>query len=102
MRSRYAAFALGHFAYLVRTLHPDHDDGGRDPAELERELAHGASKRRYRKLEILETRDADADGVSCVRFAVTMTVAGRDASFVELSRFVHDGVGYRYLFGTME
>ncbi len=100
MRSRYAAFGLGELEYLWATLHEAHDDRaiGRDAYLAE--LRKGAARRRYKKLAILGTRGPDRDGVSLVLFAVTLAERGKDRSFVELSRFAHDGRGYRYLFGT--
>ncbi len=100
MRSRYAAFALGAYEYVWATLHPDHDDRAGDRDAYLAQLRRGASQRKYRELEVLDTRDPDGDGVALVLFAASITDRGKDASFVELSRFVHDGRGWRYLFGT--
>ena len=99
VRSRYTAFVLGDLAYLWRTLHPDHDDRTRDRRAWERELRSNRPKLRYRRLRILDTAPPDRDGAALVLFHVTLSARRRDASFAELSTFVHDGEGWRYLVG---
>jgi SEC-C motif-containing protein len=95
MRSRYAAFALGDAAYLVRTLHADHPDRGMAPAELQRGLR--GSRRRYPSLAILDERRSGRTAE--VLFAAGITEGGRDVSFVELSDFEREGDGWRYSSG---
>ena len=99
MRSRYAAFALAMPDYLVRTLHPDHDDHALPAGALRARLLAHARRAKYRGLRILDHDGPDADGTWRVLFHVSMTLDGRDASFVELSSFVHDGEGLRYIAG---
>lgn len=94
MRSRFSAFARGDAAYLWRTLHPEHEDRSRPEAEVVRQLREAARTYRYMRLAIL---GAEADQVL---FLANVFEKGRDVSFVELSRFAHDGVGWRYLSGT--
>ncbi|HEY1695184.1 MAG TPA: YchJ family metal-binding protein [Polyangiaceae bacterium] len=93
MRSRFAAFARADAAYLWRTLHADHEDRARPEAEVLRALRDGARAHRYVRLTILEARG------DLVLFRAGVFQKGRDVSFVELSRFAHDGVGWRYLSG---
>lgn len=99
MRARFAAFARGDARFLYRTLHPDHDDRARAERDFVTALSKHAKRARYRALRILDREGPDADGVARVLFAVDVAVAGRDASFVELSSFAHDGVGWRYVGG---
>jgi SEC-C motif-containing protein len=104
MRSRFAAFARADAAYLWRTLHPDHEDraradrtrseSARTESEALRELRDGARAHRYMRLAVLEARG------DRVLFLASVFQKGRDVSFVELSRFAHDGVGWRYLSGV--
>ncbi|HEY6459638.1 MAG TPA: YchJ family metal-binding protein [Polyangiaceae bacterium] len=99
MRSRFAAFARADASYLWRTLHPDHEDRARadrtrSETEVLRELRDGARSRRYMRLTVLEARE------DRVLFLASVFQKGRDVSFVELSRFAHDGVGWRYLSGV--
>jgi SEC-C motif-containing protein len=97
MRSRYAAFARGEPDYLWRTLHADHPDRSRDPAEVTRSLRETIRTFKYMGLTILETRSPDADGIARVLFWARLFEKGRERSFVELSEFAHDGEGWRYL-----
>lgn len=100
MRSRYSAFARSQWTYLARTLHADHPDASLSPRVFRERLDKHAKRTRYRGLRIVDHAPADGDGVARVLFQVSMMIAGKDASFVELSSFVHDGVGWRYLTGT--
>ncbi len=100
MRSRYTAFARGEHAYLFRTLHADHDDHARGEKVLTTQLVKSAKRTRYEALSILDHEGPDADGIARVLFHVSMRVEGKDASFVELSSFAHDGDGWRYVGGT--
>ncbi|GAB4206795.1 MAG: hypothetical protein OHK0013_23800 [Sandaracinaceae bacterium] len=101
MRSRYAAFVLGEHDHLIRTLHPDHPDLRIPRRELRERLVKHGKRARYRGLTILDRDGPDARGAHRVLFRVTMLLAGADASFVELSRFLHDGTGLRYHGGTI-
>lgn len=100
MRSRYAAFVKKDIAYLFRTLHPSHDDHARGYAAFAAAMKrHFAERVAYRKLEVLDRRTPDRDGIAKVLFIARMSHRGRDASFAEISSFAHDGMGWRYLAG---
>jgi SEC-C motif domain protein len=98
MRSRYAAFAVGDTAYLWRTLHTGHIDRGRDKDEVLREMKLTIHHHRYRGLQILDSQQS-GDSAS-VLFLAKIFEAGADRSFIELSDFLHDGEGWRYLHGV--
>ncbi len=101
MRSRFAAFARGEVAWLWASLHPDHDDRAESRDDVLTHLREGLARGvRYEALTILDTRAPDAEGVARVLFHARIQGGGRDLSFVELSSFVHDGEGWRYLFGV--
>jgi SEC-C motif-containing protein len=102
MRSRYAAFATKRVDYLWRTLHPDHDDRARPEAEVLRELRAACDEVRYRGLRVIESHPPDAGGVARVLFEARVFRKGRDLTFRELSEFVHDGTGWRYLAGEAQ
>lgn len=97
MRSRYAAFALKEADYLWKTLHADHDDRARSREELVRAVKN--SRLRYMGLQILDRHLTDPPGPAQVLFLAKVFDKGRDLSFVELSDFLHDGEGWRYLTG---
>lgn len=91
MRARYAAFVRGEHAFLWRTLHRDHEEraGATERAFRERLAVH-AKRARYRSLRVIDRDGPDADGIWRVLFHVQVSVAGKDASFVELSSFAAD------------
>jgi SEC-C motif-containing protein len=101
MRSRFAAFARGEVEWIWTSLHPDHDDRAESRetvlAHLRDGLARGVV---YGSLVVLDTRPPDAEGVARVLFWARVKTRDKDASFVELSSFAHDGEGWRYLFGV--
>lgn len=99
MRSRYSAFVLGLDDYIIRTLHPEHEDLAMPRSELRASLAKTRKRARYRALEVIDRDGPDANGVHRVLFHVTMMFAGKDNSFAELSTFLHDGTGLRYRAG---
>lgn len=99
MRSRFTAFAVGEWAYLWRTLHPDHVDRRGDFGPWSREARAGANGASFRSLRILDAAPEDNEGLAHVLFAAGVFVGSHDASFLEHSRFAHDGVGWRYLDG---
>lgn len=96
MRSRFAAFAKKEAAYLYRTLHAEHEDRAVDEATMVKLLRATASEHRYAGLAILDRAGPDADGVAQVLFLARVFHRSTDRSFVELSDFAHDGVGWRY------
>ncbi|WP_433933401.1 YchJ family protein [Sorangium cellulosum] len=98
MRSRYAAFAVGDAAYLWHTLHMGHIDRGRDRDEVLRELKVTMHHLRYRGLKILDSTQGGSS--ASVLFLAKIFEAGADRSFIELSDFLHDGEGWRYLHGV--
>lgn len=101
MRSRFAAFAKKEVEYLYRTMHPEHPDRSHDKAAVLRALKASASGFRYAGLTILDRRDPGEDGIAQVLFLARLYEGSNDRSFVELSDFVHDGEGFRYLRGKL-
>src|SRR5689334_3311653 len=87
MRSRFSAFALKDAPYLLRTLHPDHEDRAAPPADLLRAIKESAGAFRYMGLTILDRAPPDDLGVARVLFLASVFQKGRDVSFVELSEF---------------
>ncbi len=100
MRSRYAAYATGDAPYLWKTVHPQHDDRARPEATVLAELREAFRRFRYMGLTVLDHAAPDAEGVARVLFLARVFERGVDRSFVEVSEFMHDGAGWRYLCGT--
>lgn len=99
MRSRYAAFSVGDGPYLLRTLHPEHEDRKLPEAEALAALTDSARTFRYMGLTVLAHDTTDT--LSRVLFHARLFEKGKDRSFVELARFRHDGVGLRYVDGDL-
>lgn len=99
MRSRFSAFAKKEADYLIRTLHPDHEDRAIDEALLRRQLRASASEFRYAGLAILDTAPPDEEGIARVLFFARIFQGSAERSFVELSDFARDAEGWRYLSG---
>ncbi|MDI1437497.1 YchJ family protein [Polyangium sorediatum] len=99
MRSRFAAYARKESAYVLRTLHPDHEDRKRPEAEVLREIRDATSTLKFMRLDVLDHDGPDAGGFWHVLFHARVFEKGQDRSFVELSEFAHDGVGIRYRSG---
>lgn len=96
MRSRYAAYAKKEIGYLIKTIHPAHDDRKMPEAELHKLLAAAARNQRYMGLTILDRAAPNADGIAEVLFIAKVFERGRDFTFAERSEFAHDGTGWRY------
>jgi SEC-C motif-containing protein len=99
MRSRYAAFALGLGAYLVRTLGSAHPDRQAPREELERALARAKERQRFTGLRILHAAETGDRGE--VLFFARIFERGQDRSFAELSDFVREGGAWRYASGIL-
>jgi uncharacterized protein YchJ len=94
MRSRYAAFALGLGAYLVRTLAASHPDLALPRQELEQSLSFAKQRQRFNGLRIVEATAHGEHGE--VLFVARIFERGQDRSFAELSDFVREGAAWRY------
>jgi SEC-C motif-containing protein len=101
MRSRYSAYALGEAEYLVRTLHPDHPDASRPPAEQVAELRRSRLTLKFARLRVLD-HDLAPDGLTGrVLFHAELFERGADRSFLERSQFARTEDGWRYLSGDL-
>ncbi len=101
MRSRYAAFVVGHGEYLVRTLSADHDDRAHDPKLLARELGRAREKQRFLGLRVLEAKTSADGREGEVTFTARIFERGVDRSFTERSTFVREGGAWRYARGVL-
>jgi SEC-C motif-containing protein len=99
MRSRYTAFTTGDVEYLWRTLDSSHVDRARPRDEVLRSLRDTCRRVRFLRLRVLDDAPADEEGFARVLFCVRAFEKGRERSFHELSRFRHDGQGWRYVDG---
>jgi uncharacterized protein YchJ len=99
MRSRYAAFALGLGAYLVKTLARDHEDLGAPREQLVRELSRARERQKLTGLRILARQTSGDEGE--VLFFAEIFERGVDRSFAELSTFAREHAAWRYASGIL-
>jgi SEC-C motif domain protein len=97
MRSRFSAFATSQVDYLVRTIHPDHDER-KLPDDVLRPMIQASCRAyRYTGLEV-EATSSEGDHGSVTFFAKVFE-KGVDHSFREVSTFGRTADGWRYLSG---
>jgi SEC-C motif domain protein len=97
MRSRYSAYATGQVDYLMRTLHPDHEER-KLPDDVIRSMIQSTCRTyRYTGLHI-EEASSEGDRGS-VAFVAKVFEKGVDRSFREVSIFGRSDGGWRYLSG---
>jgi SEC-C motif-containing protein len=109
MRSRYAAFSLGLGAYLVDTLAATHPERFRPRDVLVRELSAVHLAQRFTGLRILASATGGPGGDQPRRGEVLFHArifakrrgTSIDQSFVELSDFVREDGGWRYVDGVL-
>jgi len=84
---------MGNAEYLWRALHPDHEDRSRPKDEVLWALKATSRALKYMRLTILDANNTR------VLFLARVFEKGKDRSFIELSSFARDDVGWRYLAG---
>ena len=99
MRSRYAAYALGLGAYLVKTLAKAHPDLDLPRDDLVRTLSRTKERQRFTGLRVLHHASDEKRGE--VLFFARIFERGQDRSFAELSDFVREAGGWRYASGIL-
>lgn len=100
MRSRFSAFAKKEVDYLVRTLHPEHEDRKQlTSAQIADSIRETSRDFRYLDLAVLDRADFDDTGTARVLFFAKVFSKGVDYSFAEVSEFRRDDEGIRYVRG---
>lgn len=98
MRSRFSAYALELFDYIISTTHPDGPHFEDDVVRWHLQLKDFSSQTLFEGLELLEAKEGPLQAQ--VAFRAHLSQQGRDASFSELSLFVrHEG---RWLYHSGE
>lgn len=92
MRSRYSAYAMGLYDYLLSTWHPS--------ACPLREALEPALVIKWMRLDVLSHHQSD-DNAAKVEFVARFKVGGRAQRLHEISRFVRDGGRWFYLDGEV-
>jgi SEC-C motif-containing protein len=86
MRSRFAAYALANVGYIVRTTHPQSPHMQANQKEWRQDLKIFCRQTDFLGLQILQVGKIE-DDVGWVTFRAVLMQAGKDASFIEKSRF---------------
>lgn len=95
MRSRYSAYALNKFEYLITTHYPRHR-----PSELEASLSNTFRHTQWLGLNILDVqRGTRKDDSGIVAFIARFRDQNGDGSLYERSIFKHDGDRWFYVNG---
>lgn len=93
MRSRYAAYALGDVAYIMRTTHPEGPHYRGNEAQWRQDIVAFCRATQFLALDVLS-----ASGDEVV-FRAVLQQGGKDASFTERSTFARYQGGWMYLSG---
>ena len=102
MRSRFAAYALGHTDYIMATTAPSGPQFQADTPAWVADIERFSRRTRFQGLTILDASAADGPEAT-VTFRATLEQNGADASFTERSTFVRGSDGrWRYHSGMRQ
>jgi SEC-C motif-containing protein len=96
MRARYAAFAVGRVAYLVKSTHPQSPHFRKDQAAWRRDLNQSCKQLSFLKLEVKRVEGTGSADIAFVTFRATVFHGPQDRSFQERSEFRR--IGQRWLY----
>lgn len=99
MRSRYSAYVLGKTAYLRATWAPQTCPADLDASEASNS-SNSSNATRWLGLQIKRFTPLDATHAE-VEFVARYKIGGRAHRLHELSRFVRDDSGWRYVDGDI-
>ena len=99
MRSRYAAFALGRYDYIMNTTHHSNPQYQEDTVAWAKDLADFARGTQFLGLSISEFVDGDDEAF--VTFHAELRQNGHDVSFSERSRFFKENGAWIYVDGVI-
>lgn len=85
MRSRYSAFVLSNYKYIIKTTHKENPDFTEDKVKWADSILDFSKNCDFRSLDILEFIDGENE--SYVTFKVEIYCGGNDSSFTEKSKF---------------
>jgi SEC-C motif-containing protein len=100
MRARYAAFAVGRVAYLVKSTHPTGSHFRTDQAAWRRDLNQSCQQLSFMKLAVMRVEDGDSAEIAFVTFRATVFHGKQDRSFQERSEFRRIGKRWLYYDGV--
>lgn len=86
MKSRFCAFAVQKYEYIISTTHPKNIDFSNDTKSWSIDIMNFSKNTKFEKLEIIDFIEADNE--SFVTFKASLIQENLDASFTEKSRFL--------------
>lgn len=99
MRSRYTAYALGLFTYIMDTTHRENSQYKEDKLSWGQEILAFSHSTSFEGLQILQEQEGIRE--SFVTFRVELKQGGKPAGFTERSRFLKAGDQWFYVDGQI-
>lgn len=94
MRSRYSAFALGNYKYIIKTTHQHNQDYTDDIKKWQDSILEFCNSCEFYSLEVIDFIDGEVE--SFVTFTATIFCNAEDSSFTEKSRFLKENGRWLY------
>lgn len=85
MKSRYSAFVVGDYQYIMKTTHPENSDYTTDTKEWESSILEFCKHTEFKALTILDSTVEEES--STVTFKVSLFQNAQDVGFIEKSLF---------------
>lgn len=86
MRSRYSAFAVSDYKYIIKTTHEENPDFTKDTEAWRNSILEFCNSYDFENLKILEY--INEDEISFVTFKASLLYNGKDSSFTEKADFI--------------
>ena len=86
--------------YIIDTTHPQNPQYQQDRAAWSKQILKFSQTTRFQKLEIIEFLNGELQAY--VTFRANLTQGGKDASFIEKSRFLKVDGRWLYVDGTFQ
>lgn len=98
MKSRYTAFVLNDYKYIIKTTHTQNSDYTKDLEAWKASILEFSLNSDFNKLEILDFIEQKEE--SWVTFKATIFQNSQDISFIEKSRFLKENEIWFYHSGV--
>lgn len=85
MRSRYCAFSITNYKYIIKTTHKENPDYTTNKEQWEKDILSFCNTTQFNGLKILKFKDGLNEAF--VTFHATLLSNGQDLSFTEKSKF---------------
>lgn len=99
MKSRYCAYALNEYKYIIKTTHKDNIEFTEDKKTWEMSIQSFTKQTQFENLTIVDFTDDELEAF--VTFRATLSSHGEDTSFTEKSRFIKENGRWYYIDGTL-